>query len=179
MQRDQLKHAIRAATEIIRQDAVIVIGSQAILGSWDDGELPSETVMSDEVDICPLADNDAEDLATELDSVAGEFSDFHQTHGFYIQGVGRKTAILPEGWTARLIVVSNANTRNRTGLCLEPHDLCAAKIIAMRQKDKVFVRALIDAGMVDRAIVVKRLKTIKDIRSTLAQAWVSSLPLPG
>ena len=71
MRRDQLEHAIRAATEIIRQDAVIVIGSQAILGSYDEDDLPEEATLSDEVDICPLEDDDAESLATELDSVIG------------------------------------------------------------------------------------------------------------
>lgn len=176
MRRDQLEHAIRAATEIIQQDTVIIIGSQAILGSWNEDELPEETTMSIEVDICPLNDNDAEDLATELDRVIGEWSMFHETHGFYIQGVGRQTAVLPEGWMQRLVSVSNENTRHRTGLCLEPHDLCAAKILVMRDKDKVFVRELIDAGLVDRPVVLERLKTIGDPRSELAQSWLLTLP---
>ena len=176
MRRDQLEHAIRASTEIIRQDAVIIIGSQAILGSWDEDELPEETTMSIEVDVCPLDDNDAQDLATELDSIIGEWSPFHETHGFYIQGVGRQTAVLPEGWVGRLVTVSNDNTRGRTGLCLEPHDLCAAKILVLREKDKVFVRALIDSGLVDETIVLARLRTIGDPRSEMAQSWIQNRP---
>jgi hypothetical protein len=33
MRRDQLEHAIRTACQIIDQQAVIVVGSQAILGT--------------------------------------------------------------------------------------------------------------------------------------------------
>lgn len=52
--RSELEHAIRAATEIIRQDAVVIIGSQAILGSFTEEELPTATTLSVEVDISPL-----------------------------------------------------------------------------------------------------------------------------
>ena len=34
MRRDQLEHAIRTACQIIGHDAVVVVGSQAILGSF-------------------------------------------------------------------------------------------------------------------------------------------------
>ncbi len=98
LRRDQLEHAIRAATEMVRSDSVI-IGSQSILGTWSEDELPFEATMSDEVDICPLNEDDAESLATEPDAATGEMSQFHETHRFCIQGVGRRTALLPEGWT--------------------------------------------------------------------------------
>lgn len=78
LRRDELEHAIRAATEIIQQDSVIVIGSQSILGTWGEDDLPGIATMSDEVDICPVNDDDAESLATLLDSVAGEWSSFHE-----------------------------------------------------------------------------------------------------
>lgn len=42
MRRPELEHAIRAATEIIAVDSIIVIGSQAILGSFTEHELPAE-----------------------------------------------------------------------------------------------------------------------------------------
>lgn len=54
MRRDQLEHAIRTACQIIQHPAVIVVGSQAILGSYREEELPPEATMSIEVDILPL-----------------------------------------------------------------------------------------------------------------------------
>ena len=42
MRRDQLEHAIRTACQIIERPEVIVVGSQAILGSFREDELPAE-----------------------------------------------------------------------------------------------------------------------------------------
>lgn len=53
MRRDQLEHAIRTACQIIDQPEVSVVGSQAILGSFRESELPDEATMSVEVDILP------------------------------------------------------------------------------------------------------------------------------
>jgi len=175
VRREQLEHAIRAATTIVQQSEIIVIGSQAILGSWDEDELPAEAVMSVEVDMCPLVDDDAESLATEIDAVAGEMSTFHETHGFYIQGVGRRTARLPLGWETRLVTVTGENTAGAVGLCLDPHDLCAAKLIAYRDKDRIFVAALLDASLVDSALIAERLTWVPDEtqRAATARAWLT------
>ena len=174
MRRDQLEHAIRAATDITQQDAVIIIGSQAILGSYTEDELPRAATLSDEVDVCPLNDDDAESLATELDSVLGEMSMFHETHGFYIQGVGRRTAVLPRDWTDRLVRVENVNTKGRTGLCIEPHDLCVAKLIANRPKDHRFVRGLLEAKFIQADTLRERLTTVDGHEAAveLALRWI-------
>ncbi|MBK5216696.1 MAG: hypothetical protein JJE02_03845 [Propionibacteriales bacterium] len=57
MRRDQLEHAIRTACQIIQHSEVIVVGSQAILGTYDEDELPAAATMSIEVDILPVAVN--------------------------------------------------------------------------------------------------------------------------
>jgi hypothetical protein len=151
MRRVELEHAIRAATEIVKEDAIIVIGSQAILGSFSEDELPARATQSIEVDIALMNDDDAESLATRLDGALGKWSAFHSTHGYYVQGVGRDTAVLPAEWEDRLVPISGPNTNGRTGLCLDPHDLCLAKLFAHREKDLAFVGALINAGLVDPA----------------------------
>jgi hypothetical protein len=156
MRRVELEHAIRAATEIVQDDVIIVVGSQAILGSFGDDELPAQATQSIEVDMAPMNDDDAESLATRLDGALGEWSAFHSTYGYYVQGVGRETAVLPTGWEERLVAVSGPNTNGRTGLCLEPHDLCLAKLVAHREKDLKFVDALIDAGLIDPTVLAER-----------------------
>lgn len=167
MRRADLEHAIRAATEIIAQDSIIIIGSQAILGSYSEDELPDQATQSIEVDMAPLNDDDAASLATLIDGAIGEWSMFHETHGYYVQGIGRETAILPTGWEDRLVPVSGPNTNGRTGLCLDPHDLCLAKLVAHREKDLRFVGALIDANLIDPAILASRVEdmTTADPRS--------------
>jgi predicted NBD/HSP70 family sugar kinase len=57
MRRDQLEHAIRTACQIIDRSEVIVVGSQAILGTFPEEQLPADATMSIEVDILPIADD--------------------------------------------------------------------------------------------------------------------------
>lgn len=156
MKRAELELSIRAATEIIKQDDVYVIGSQSILGSYTEDELPAVVTMSVEVDIAPVRDDASELVATYLDGQLGEWSEFHEEHGFYIQGVGSRTANLPKGWRDRLVRVVPPGAPNSTGLCLEPHDLCAAKLVAHREKDVLFVDALITAGLIDARLLRAR-----------------------
>ena len=98
MRRDQLEHAIRASCQIIQHGEVIVVGSQAILGTYDESQLPPAATMSLEVDILPIADTNQETakLADLIEGVAGEFSTFEELHGFSIDGVDLDTAVLPE-----------------------------------------------------------------------------------
>src|SRR5215471_14869679 len=107
MRRDQLEHAIRAACQIIGRPEVIVLGSQAILGTFREDELPIQATMSAEIDILPVADSNEEtaQLADRIEGVAGEFSSFEDLHGFSIDGVDLGTSALPEGWRDRLVKV--------------------------------------------------------------------------
>lgn len=153
MNRQQLYHAIRAACAIAGVDRVIVVGSQSILGSFDIEELPPVTHLSAEIDVIP----DVEDfdlmvrLSDLIEGVGGELSPFEELHGFALDGVDLTTSVLPLGWRKRLVVVSNQSTKDPvtgkqyTGLCLDPADLCVAKLCAGREKDRAFVAALLTA----------------------------------
>lgn len=55
MRREQLEHAIRTACQIIDHPEVIVVGSQSILGTYDEDQLPAAATASREVDILPIA----------------------------------------------------------------------------------------------------------------------------
>lgn len=168
MRRDQLEHAIRTACQIIGHPAVMIVGSQSILGTFREDQLPPNATMSIEVDILPIADDNDETgrLADLIAGVAGEFSPFEQLHGFSIDGVDLQTSVLPDGWRDRLVKVQNLNTAapsgqpQFTGWCLDPEDLCVAKLCAYREKDRNFVAALLGADLVDPRTVAARLDTI-------------------
>jgi hypothetical protein len=170
MRRDQLEHAIRTACQIIRAPEVIVVGSQSILGTYREDELPAAATMSLEVDVLPIAETneDTARLADLIEGVAGELSIFEQLHGYSIDGVDLQTSALPEGWRDRLVRVQNANTAAAsgqpefTGWCLDKEDLCVAKLCALREKDQNFVAALLDAGLVDSDIIAARLNSMSD-----------------
>ena len=185
MRRDQLEHAIRTACQIIQHPAVIVIGSQSILGTYRDDELPPEATMSREVDVLPLADTNDETgrLADLIEAVAGEWSPFEQQHGFAIDGVDLDTAVLPDGWRDRLVKVQNINTAAPSespqfiGWCLDKEDLCVAKLCAHREKDLNFVAALPAAKLVDPVVIIQRLPTVPTKHSAAtyrALGWIAS-----
>jgi len=185
MRRDQLEHAIRAACQIIQQTAVIVVGSQAILGTYREEELPPEATMSIEVDVLPMGEDNDEiaRLADLIEGVAGEWSPFEQQHGFSIDGVDLTTAILPTGWRDRLVKVQNVNTAapsgepQFTGWCLDKEDLCVAKLCAYREKDLNFVGALLGNGLVDSELIVERLSDVPEAHFSASQRaldWLHS-----
>jgi hypothetical protein len=147
VRRAELEHLIRAAGQILNEDRVVIIGSQAILATFPRG-LPPATVVSIEADVLPYDDQDGT-KADQISGSIGEASRFQQTHGIYADGVDETTARLPAAWRDRLIPISNANTAGVTGMCLEAYDLCASKLLAGRPKDLAFCGALLDAGYVD------------------------------
>jgi hypothetical protein len=74
VKRSQLNLAITTATKAIGQSHVLVIGSQAILGSFSGQELPERAYQSREVDIAPLDDDDVESLSTLIDAAAVDWA---------------------------------------------------------------------------------------------------------
>jgi hypothetical protein len=186
MRRDQLEHAIRTACQIIGKPAVIVVGSQSILGTFREEQLPTAATMSAEIDILPIADDNDETarLADIIEGVAGEFSPFEELHGFSIDGVDLTTSALPAGWRDRLVILQNANTAapdgepQYTGWCLDKEDLCVAKLCAFREKDQNFVAALFNAKLIDRETILARLATVDERFSRAgerAASWLQSL----
>jgi hypothetical protein len=172
MQRPQLEHIIRAAAGITGADRFVIIGSQAVLGQF--ANPPAELLMSIEADIFSLRSPDDADL---LEGSIGEGSPFHQTFGYYAHGVAEDTAILPEGWKARLVPLHNQNTGGGTGLCLEIHDLAVSKLVAGREKDLDYVGGLLRYRLAEPGVIRERLKqtVISSERRELSYARLQKL----
>jgi hypothetical protein len=155
MNRAALEHILRAASALVDMRDFVVIGSQAILGQFP--QAPARLLVSIEADVYP---RDAPNRSDLIDGAIGELSLFHQTFGYYAHGVDDTTAVLPTGWTERLIPLANANTGGATGWCLEAHDLAASKLVAGREQDVRFVRVLLQEGIVDAATLDARVETL-------------------
>lgn len=157
MTRAELEHAIRAACDVSGDDAVYVFGSQAILGQYPTA--PVSLRQSAEADVAPVT---MVNMADVIDANLGELSAFHTAHGFYVHGLGIEAAVLPKGWEGRAIRVRNSNTRGKTGVCVEAHDLAASKLVAWRQKDKDFVRILIVEDLIEPRKLLLRISRLSD-----------------
>ena len=167
MRVEHLAHVLRAAADITAQHDFVVIGSQAILGSYPelrDGVL----VRSIEVDLYPRDVPALSDMLAEI----GEFSDFHSENGYYADAVDPGTAVLPAGWASRTVAFDAGE--GVTGHCLEPHDLIIAKLIATRDKDIAYFEEAATRGLVDRAVLAARLR-MTSISSRAKRKLITSL----
>lgn len=156
MRRHELEHVVRAAAEVVEEDEMIVVGSQAILGTYPDA--PEPLLLSIEADIYPRR---APEKAEQIDGALGDGSQFHRSYGYYAHGVGPETARAPRGWELRLIRVAvearTGSEREPVALCLEPHDLVLAKCAAGRERDWEFAREALRGRIVDRDELLARI----------------------
>lgn len=155
MTREDLEHIIRASAEITDQYEFFIVGSQSILGPVPNP--PEVFTVSMEADIYP---KEAPELAEKIDGAIGEGSRFHETYGYYAQGVGPQTAVLPNDWKSRVCRVQNANTNDRVGYCLDVLDLFLSKAAAGREKDRGFCMAMLAHGYVKPAQVLALVPTM-------------------
>jgi hypothetical protein len=152
MRRDQLEHLIRAAAAVTNEAEIVVLGSQSILGALPNA--PEIFLVSDEADLYPLH---RPELAELIEGSLGELSLFHEQFGYYAQGVGPETAVLPAGWQQRLVRVQSHATGDSVGHCLDLHDLAASKLAAAREKDRDFVSAMLEYGFIQMDLLVERI----------------------
>lgn len=180
MNRVDLLHLIRAACDVLDVDEVVVLGSQAILASRPEDELPAYATRSREADIAAWVDPD-ETLSHRLAGVLGEDSAFDHAYGYFADGVSTATARLPLHWQQRAVRLESysvARARPVVGVCPEAHDLCVSKLCAFREKDREFVGALVAGGIVDTGILQNRLAAVPGIDPlALARAgdWLDTL----
>ena len=184
VRRSQLEHLIRAASAIIESDDLIVIGSQAILGSYSDTVLPPSLTLSIEADFVPCDDADGA-RADLIDGSIGEASMFHDTYGVYTQGAGVGTALLRRvGWIGLCPWWIDGRPRPRAGvwMCMT----CAVQsCLQARAKDLDFVRDLVvsrlaDPIEIDRLLDLTEIETIRrDQAKSRLESWAPAGEING
>ncbi len=159
---DDLDRVARAIARHFETDTVVVIGSQAILVHH--AEAPAIMRTSGEIDAYPGNAGEWESLnpgelaSEEINAWFGFGSRFHETFGFYIDGVDADTAQLPMGWTERAVertVPDDGKTIRVVAPCID--DLIVSKLHRLDRKDRDFIRACHDTRALDVALIGKRL----------------------
>jgi hypothetical protein len=166
MKRAQLEHIIRAACTIADDDELVIIGSQSILGQFPDA--PEELLVSLEADVYPRHHPERADL---IEGSIGELSMFHETFGYYADGIDVHIATLPDGWEERLVPIRGPGTAGNTGWALEIHDLLISKYVANREKDRSYTRTALRYGLADVETLRTRLAATAitdDMRARIA-----------
>jgi hypothetical protein len=159
MRREDFEHVVAAAAEVSGEREIVVIGSQAILGSVR--EPPAAMLVSMEADVYPRNDPSK---AEQIHGSLGDGSHFHSTFGYYAHGVGPTTAVAPRGWEERLVRVEIpprvGQPEGVVALCLEAHDLVLAKCVAGRERDWEFAREAIAADLVEVDELLRRVRDL-------------------
>lgn len=153
MKKQQLDHLLRAAGRITKDKQFVIVGSQSLHGKQPD--LPDQLLVSLEADL--IAKNHPE--RTSWLEAIGVGSRFHDEFGYYADPVDEHTAVLPKGWQGRLVNLPGGDTGGVTGLCLDPHDLAISKYVANREKDRVFLQAMIVRKVIDQDRLLALLDT--------------------
>lgn len=148
-------------------DEFVVIGSLSALGLVGDA-LPPRMTWSMEVDAYPERDPlRAQDFSAEF----GENSAFHQEHGYYFDAVSPDLPTLPEGWAQRMLKqVLPCGVKVKF---LEPNDCAISKYARSQPKDREWIRAGIEAGILSLPTIEYRIRETRfmdDAEHTIAKA---------
>jgi hypothetical protein len=155
---DELRDLARRAANRTGYRQILVLGSQAVHGALPDADLPAITTLSDEADLAVVNDLSGE-TPHVIEAAFGMGSPYHQSFGVYADGIALSEVALPDGWQGRVRtqqIDDGAEPENPVTLLFpEIHDLCASKLTVAvtggfgRRSDHEFIRALIEAGLVD------------------------------
>jgi hypothetical protein len=133
---DMLAILIKAA-EVSSCTEFVVIGSQAIHGTWPDPEM-DVVLRSNDLDLFPL-------------------------HGYGDSNVVSETlARRPPDWSTRTLrevvgsVEIGGSRREVTVIFPEIHDLTVSKLAIRREKDLEFLAGVVDLGLVEQSILRSR-----------------------
>lgn len=129
---------LREAGILARDRDFYLFGSQSLRAVCP--HYPRDFPKTLEADLYPQHHPQAWNL---LRQQMGRGSKFYQKHGVFLDCVDPGLATLPDGWTERLIPFRTPRTGGVTAWCLEPHDLFASKLVAWREKDQQFLRAML------------------------------------
>jgi len=153
MTKSEFEKLLRLAGGIARDRDFFLIGSQALRGICP--SIPRDFLQTLEADLYPRHHPQAWTL---LRRQLGRASKFFRQHGYYLDCTDPGLATLPEGWLERLRPYRTARTGGITAWCLEPHDLFVSKLVAGREKDLVFLRAMLRHKLARTTLVNRRME---------------------
>lgn len=150
---DAVLHVARALSEITGRKELVVVGSAAVIAAML--ELNGNDFGTEDVDIFSL-DGEDEERFTDEAEVIGRDSQFHETYGYYADGVGPKTAIMPADWKSR---AERRNVPGAPGVVLwvpEVNDVALAKLSAWRDKDIQWLKIAAREGVIEPEVMASR-----------------------
>jgi hypothetical protein len=156
MTRSRLFDLLQRAANLSAGQRLILAGSQAIYAFASDAPLLVE--RSEEADLLLVGVD--RNLFLRLEEALGMESPHLRETGVFAHPVGLGTIVLPDGWEARLVSFGGDEGLINVW-ALEIHDLLASKLMAGREKDFEFLRALLDHSLCDFHTLLARMDLLR------------------
>lgn len=150
MDRRQIEVLLDAARQAIHHREYVIIGSLSVLGAT--ATPPARMTYSIDVDLWPRNDpGRAGDLFHSL----GQGSSFEEAHGYYADPASPALPALPEGWESRLVKLEFPS--GVIGWFLDPHDAAVSKYARLEDRDREWIRAGLEAGILAPSTIAARI----------------------
>ncbi|MDR1856657.1 MAG: hypothetical protein LBR22_05800 [Desulfovibrio sp.] len=153
-------HVIGAASGITGYRNLLILGPQAILGTFLDKDYNFSFYDSNGLEIAPIPENDV--LSDLISKTIGKSSPFHDIFGYYANGCETETYIFPEEWDNR--VVRKVIDGDISLVFPSTEDLAISIYCADREEDAEFLDKLWDDDIIDIDILYKLLQNLADER---------------
>jgi hypothetical protein len=155
MRRKNIDHILRAAADVTKQQKFVLVGSAAVTARAKN--VPLDMMDTKEIDIYAPEADDIE-LASELiDGNIGQGSQFHESFGYYGDGVSPATAKMPSDWMERTIEYHSPECPGVVAIVPEQNDVALAKLAAWREKDQSWLSKGVGAGILSLPTMAGRL----------------------
>ncbi|MGH8706528.1 MAG: DUF6036 family nucleotidyltransferase [Burkholderiales bacterium] len=141
------------AKRLTNHSEFVVIGSLSILGIVQGENIPPQMLMSIDVDCYTRADPGR---IFELEEALGKGSAFEATNGYYLDPISPDLPMLPEQWGPRLIPVGL--DEGIVVYFLEPNDAAVSKYARGDPRDRQWIRAGLEAGILSAPIIESRFR---------------------
>ena len=156
MTRFRLMDLLRRAANLSAGQRLILAGSQAFYAARPSA--PDLVERSEEADL--LLVGVERSLFLRLEEALGMESAYLRETGVFAHPVGLGTITLVRGWEERLVPFGRDEGLPNVW-ALEIHDLAASKLMAGRDKDFEFLRALLDHGLCDFPTLLARMEAFR------------------
>lgn len=157
--RSNVFHVLRAASEITGCKKLVVVGSAALLAGIAESRISLSLQNTQDIDVFAKDAPSAEDFAADLE-IIGWGSMFHRTYDYYADGVSPNTATMPVDWESRAKEYAVPASDGATVLVPDVADLAVAKLCAWREKDREWLQDAHACGLYDIGKVGLRLENI-------------------
>lgn len=145
---------LKEAGRLSGHSEFVIIGSLSVLALEEDYEVPPDMTMSNDIDCYTRADPGR---IFDLVPLLGENSPRHIASGYYLDAVTPALPSLPEGWEARMNRVAREGV---VAWFLEPNDAALSKYARGEPRDRRWIRAGMQSGVISVAVVKSRFRSV-------------------